>query len=69
MDRLLYQHVLDETVEQYPGLMRVLGEAASAHEMAHRLFETYGHVLYPQELYEIGAIAIEHALNPPEVQP
>jgi len=61
MDRLLYQYVLDTTVEQYPGLVKVLGEEEAGHELAHRLFEEYGQVLYPQELYEIGMIAIRGA--------
>jgi len=63
MDRLLYQYVLDTTVEQYPGLVKVLGEEEAGHELAHRLFEEYGHVLYPQELYEIGSIAIKAATD------
>jgi len=61
MDRLLYQYVLDTTVKQYPGLVKVLGEEEAGHELAHRLFEVYGNVLYPQELYEIGMTAIRGA--------
>ena len=61
MDKLLYQYVLDTTVEQYPGLVKVLGEEEAAGEMAHRLFEVDGNVLYPQELYEIGMTAIRGA--------
>lgn len=60
MDRLVYQYVLDTTVEQFPGLVNVLGEAEAGREMAHVLFEQYGHVLYPVELYEIGNLAIQN---------
>ena len=61
MDKLLYQYALDTTVEQYPSLVKVLGEEEAAGEMAHRLFEVYGNVLYPEQLYAIGFMALEAA--------
>lgn len=59
MDAEFYRHVQEKTAREFPPLVGLLGLEEAEQEMTLRLPERYGHMLYPEELEEIGAYAIE----------
>lgn len=67
MDSLFYEHIKSTAMEQFPKLVAMVGPEQAGREMAYGLWN-YRHMLYPQEILEIGQSVIREVLGE-EYQP